>query len=121
MVLTSAPFLCVANDWAGHAVTAAAPASELVPGDRQDFNPGLRKLCVGCLVPLVADNDSRLERDDVVAVVPLVAFGFELVASCGDEPEFLDPERVLHLVQERTLGDLGCDAALPARFEENRP
>ena len=85
------------------------------PAIAQHLDAGLRELGVGGLVALVGDDDAGLERDDVVAVVPLVALGLELVAAGRDEREVLDPERVLDLVEERALGDLGLDAAVAVR------
>ena len=64
-------------------MAAAAATPELLAGDRQHLDAGLRELRVRRLVALVGDDDTRLERDDVVAVVPLVALGLELVAGGG--------------------------------------
>ena len=77
----SAPSSGVTGDWAGHAVAAAASAAELLAGDREDLDAGLRELRVRRLVALVGDDDAGLERDDVVAVVPLRALRLELVAA----------------------------------------
>ena len=76
---------CVAGDRTGHAVAAAAAAAELLAGDGEHLDAGLRELRVRRLVALVGDDDARLERDDVVAVVPLRALGLELVAAGRDE------------------------------------
>ena len=62
-------------------MAAAAAPAELLAGDREHLDAGLGELRVGRLVALVRDDDARLERDDVVAVVPLVALGLELVAA----------------------------------------
>ena len=70
----------VTDDRAGHAVAAAAAAAELLPGDGEHLDAGLGELRVRRLVALVRDDDAGLERDDVVAVVPLVALRLELVA-----------------------------------------
>ncbi len=43
------------------------------------------RACVRRLVALVGDDHTGCERDDVVAVVPLVALGLELVAAGGDD------------------------------------
>src|SRR3954469_12611134 len=110
----------VATDWTGHTVAAAAPLAELLPGDREHLDAGLRQLRVRRLVALVGDHDPRRERDDVVAVVPLVALGLELVAARGDELQVRDPERVLDLVDEREGGNLRLDARRPARREPDR-
>src|SRR4051794_36823596 len=79
----------VADDGAGHAVAATTAATELLAGDRVDLDPGLGELLVGGLVALVGDDHAGRERDDVVAVVPLVALGLELVAARGDDLELL--------------------------------
>src|SRR5215469_16748564 len=62
----------VALDWAGHAVAAAAALTELEPFDRDHFDPGLAQRGVGAGVALVGDEHPGLERDHVVAVVPLL-------------------------------------------------
>jgi hypothetical protein len=46
-----------------------------------DLDAGLLQLEIGGLVALVGDDDARAERDDVIAVVPLVALRLELVAA----------------------------------------
>jgi hypothetical protein len=75
-------------------MAAAAAASELLPCDGEHLDAGLRKLGVRGLVSLVRDDHARLDGDDVVAVVPLVALRLELVASGRDEFQVLDSQRV---------------------------
>src|SRR5207253_283703 len=104
----------------GHAVAAAASATELLARDRADLDPGLGELRVRGLVALVRDDDAGRERDDVVAVVPLVALGLELVAAGRDDAQLLDAERVRDLVEERPLRELGLDAAVAVRPVEDR-
>ena len=89
-------------------MAAAASASELGAGDREHLDPGLGELGVGRLVALVGDDDAGRERDDVVAVVPLVALGLELVAAGGDDGQVGDPEGVLDLVEERPVRQLAA-------------
>ena len=96
-------------------MAAAAPAAELLAGDREHLDAGLGELGVGGLVALVGDDRPRRQRDDVVAVVPLVALGLELVAAGRDQRQVRQPERVLELVDERALGDLAGDAAVAVR------
>src|SRR3954454_7456721 len=110
----------VARDRTGHAMAAAAAAAELLAGDRQHFDPRLRELRVRRLVALVGDDDARLERHDVVAVVPLGALGLELVAGGRHDLQVVDPERVPDLVEEGTLRYLGADAAVAVRPVEDR-
>src|SRR4051812_34757924 len=110
----------LANDGAGHAVPAPPSAAELLARDGEHLDACLQELGVGGLVALVADDDPRLERDDVVAVVPLVPLGLELVATGGDELEVGDPEGVAYLVEERALGDHGLHAGRAARPEHDR-
>src|SRR4051794_4007009 len=111
----------VADDGAGHAVAAAAAAAELLSGDRVHFDPGLGELLVGGLVALVGDDHARCERDDVVAVVPLVALRLELVATRGDDLELLEAERVLDLLEPAALGDLRPDAAIAVGLVTDGP
>ena len=62
---------------AGHAVAAAAALAELEALDGDHLDAGLAQRGVGAGVALVGDDDPGLERDDVVAVVPLLALGLE--------------------------------------------
>src|SRR5215207_11373874 len=113
-------FSWLADDRAGHAVASTAAAAELLAGDGKHLDPRLRELGVGGLVALVADHDAGLHGDDVVAVVPLVALGLELVAAGRHDGEALDPERVLDLVEERSLRNLRLHAGGAARLEQDR-
>src|SRR5689334_24919462 len=63
----------VALDRAGHAVASAASASQLEACDRKHLDAGRGKRLVRPDVALISDDDAGLERDDVVAVVPLLA------------------------------------------------
>src|SRR4029077_12456946 len=111
----------LANDWTRHAVAAAASATELLPGDGEHLDARLGELRVGRFVPLVPNDDAGLDRDDVVAVVPLVSLGLELVAAGRDDLHVGDPERVPHLVEEGALRHLSLDAGRPAGTEEDGP
>ena len=71
---------------AGHAVGAAAAPAELEALDGDDLDAGLAQRGVGAGVALVGDDDAGLEGDDVVAVVPLLALGLELVAAGRRSP-----------------------------------
>src|SRR5215217_8886659 len=73
----------VAQDRAGHAPAAAASAAELAGGNGDDLDARLAQQGVGERVPVVADNDTGLERHDVVAVVPLLTHRPEPVAAGG--------------------------------------
>src|SRR6478672_5000437 len=104
--------LRVADDRARHAMAAAAAAAELEPGDRVHLDSGLAELEVGRLVALVGDDDPGRQGDDVVAVVPLVALGLELVAAGRHDGEVRQAQLPPDLVEERALGDLGAHAAV---------
>jgi hypothetical protein len=56
-------------------VAAAASDGEFRPAMGEHLDPGLGGLRIDCLVALVGDEDAGLERDDIVAVVPLVPLG----------------------------------------------
>src|SRR3954453_22010449 len=71
----------VAYDGARHAPRAATAAAELAAGDAQDLDAGGLEPAVGLDVALVGDAQSRREREGVVAVVPLLAFGGHRVES----------------------------------------
>ena len=58
-------------------MSAAAAPAEFGAADRDDLDPGLSQKRVGVDVAVVGDDHAGLERDDVVAVVPLLALGLE--------------------------------------------
>ena len=93
----------IAQDRAGHAVAAAAAAAELLAADGDDLDAGLAQQRVGVGVAVVADDHARLERDDVVAVVPLLALGVEGVAAGADDQQVVEPQRLLVDVEEMAL------------------
>src|SRR6478609_6368880 len=64
----------VAEDGTRHAVPAPAPLAELEALDGDDLDACCAHLLDRVCVPLVRHHDARLERDHVVAVVPLLAF-----------------------------------------------
>src|SRR3974377_1583427 len=64
---------------ARHAVRSAATAPQLEALDGDDLDPRLAQGRVGARVALVGDDHAGLEGDDVVAIVPLLAFGLEAV------------------------------------------
>src|SRR6185312_12552375 len=109
----------VPADRAGHAMATAAPAAELLAGNRVHLDSGLRELRVRRLVALVGDHRARPQRDDVVPVVPLIALGLELVSPGRDDPQLFEPERSLDLVDERTLRELGGHAAVSVRLVQH--
>src|SRR6266404_407007 len=93
----------ITGDGASHAVAATAATTELLAGDRVNLDSGCGQPRIGRLVSLVRDDDAGRERHEVVAVVPLVALGLELVATCRHGVQLLEAERVRDLVDERSL------------------
>src|SRR5687767_3668314 len=85
----------VAEDRAGHAVPAAAAAAEFLAADGDDLDARLAEQRVGVGVAVVPDDHARLERNDVVAVVPLLALGVEGVAAGADDEKIVQPQRLL--------------------------
>ena len=75
-------------------MAAATAAAELGPANRDDFDAGLAQQRVGVGVAIIGDDDSRLQGNDVIAVVPLLAFGLVGVAAGADDMQFLLPERM---------------------------
>src|SRR5215211_6030892 len=101
----------VALERTGHAVPAAAALAELEPLDRDDLDARLAHLRDRPGVPFVGDDDTGLHRDDVVAVVPLLARLLVDVASGLDDLQVLHAHRVRDRAEERRLlGDV--EAAL---------
>ena len=63
------------------------PPAELAGRDGDHLDPRLAEQGVGVGVAVVTDDDARLERDHVVAVVPLLAHHAEPVATGVDHAE----------------------------------
>ena len=72
---------------------AAAAAAQLGADDRDDLDAGLAQQRVGDGVAVVGEDDARLDRDGVVAAVPLLALGGVDVAAGLDDPQLGEPER----------------------------
>ena len=62
-------------------MAAAAPASEFTAGNGDDFDTGASEPRVGVVIARVAHDHARFECYDIVAVIPLLAFGFGGIAS----------------------------------------
>ena len=77
----------VAQDRTGHAPATAAAAAQFAGIDGDDLHPGLTQGGVGQGVAVVADDHARLERDHVVAVIPLFALDAVDITGGGDDPE----------------------------------
>src|ERR687897_1289461 len=71
----------VPQERTGHAVAAAAALAQLETGDLDHLDPRLAHLGDRVRVALVGHDDARLEGDDVVAVVPLLALLLVCVAT----------------------------------------
>ena len=96
-------------------MTAAAPATELGAANRDHVHSRVAQQRVGVRVPVVGDDHARLQRDDVVAVVPLLALRLPGIAAGLDDAQRLQAEGAPDDVEEMTgiLADL--DAALAVR------
>src|SRR5262249_34104116 len=88
---------------AGHAVGAAASTTELEALDRDHLDAGLAQLRVGVGVALVGHDHARLQGDQVVAVVPLLALGLVLVAAGRDHAYRWLAERGPHRLDQPVL------------------
>src|SRR6185437_17162802 len=75
------------------------------------LDPGLAQQSVGIGISIVGDDHARLESDDIVAVVPLFAFGLPGVAAGLLDPQCLEPEGILHDVDQRFVVRAHVDAA----------
>src|ERR687896_2527232 len=77
----------VALDRAGHAARPSAAAPQLGAGDGDDLDAGVAQAGVGVDVALVGHDDAGRDRQHVVAVVPLLAFGLVAVAAGLEDPQ----------------------------------
>ncbi len=90
------------------------PLPSSKPAIAIDLDAGLAHLGDRVGVALVGDDDARLERDDVVAVVPLLALLLVLVATGLDDVELRHPQRVGDRAEEVCL-DRDVEVARRAR------
>ena len=93
-------------------MAAAAAAAEFRAAHRDHLDPGLAQQRVGVRVAIVGHDHAGLERDDVVAVVPLLALGLPGVAAGLDDAQLLQAERLLDHVEEMSLVGADLDAAV---------
>src|SRR6516162_10747897 len=91
----------IAFQRAGHAVAAAAALAELVSLDRDHLDAGPAQRGVGAGVALVGDDDAGLKRDDVVAVIPLLALGSEYVPAGLHDPHLAYAQGLGHHLGQR--------------------
>src|ERR671912_2187284 len=89
---------------AGHAVPAAAALAELEAANRDHLDPGVPHLFDRVGIALIGDDDTRLDGDGVVGVVPLLACLLVLVASRLDDGQLLHAQGVLHGREEVFFG-----------------
>jgi gamma-glutamyl-gamma-aminobutyrate hydrolase PuuD len=91
-------------------MTATTAAAELGSAHRDDFDAGLAQQCVCVGVTVIGHNYARLERDDVVAIIPLLALGLPRVSPGLNDLQRVESQRVLyHLQQRRVIGpNLEC-------------
>src|SRR5581483_2307031 len=113
-------------DGAAHATGPAAPAPELAARDGDDLDPVPAQLRVGVDVALVGDDDAGRDSEHVVAVVPLLALGLELVAAGGQHADVLATECGSDLLEHRGAARdahvrfARLDAPAPQRLDDPR-
>ncbi|KGC52761.1 hypothetical protein DO65_4930 [Burkholderia pseudomallei] len=103
-------------------MAAASAAAELARADRDHLDARLAQQRVRVRVAVVADDDARLDAHHVVAVVPLLAFGREIVAARLDDAQRFEAERLRDDVDERLVLALDVDAVtrIAARAQRER-
>src|SRR5215831_21061627 len=74
----------IADDRTGHAMTAAAAATQFRTDDRDNFDPLLAQQRVGVGVTVVGKDDPRRCAHQISTAVPLRAFALIIAASCLD-------------------------------------
>ena len=75
-------------------MAAAAAAAEFGAAHGDDLDAGLAQQRVGVGVAVVGDDDAGLERDDVVAVVPLLALRLQALPPVSTTRSSFEPERL---------------------------
>src|SRR6185312_9995398 len=93
----------VAFDRAGHAVATAAALAELEARNGDHFDTGLAQGGIGAGVAFVGDDHAGLERDHVVAVVPLLPLGLEGVPAGLYDPHSVHAQRLGHQLRHRLV------------------
>src|SRR4051794_10718989 len=77
----------VADQRTRHAVATTTAATELGADDGDHFDACPAQQCVGVGVAVVGEHHSRFDSDEVVAAVPLLAFGVVGGAAGFDHPQ----------------------------------
>ena len=91
----------IANDGAGHAVAAAATATQFGPDDGDDFDPFFPQGGIGGGVAVVGDDNPRFQADEVVTAVPLLALAGVDVACGFHNAELFQVEGLGHHIHKR--------------------
>src|SRR3954447_24428091 len=91
----------VAGDRTRHAAWSASTAAQLAAGDAYDVDAGVLELCVGLDIALVGDGQPGRDRQRVVAVIPLLAFGRHRVETGVDDAQRVDAHRLCCGDEER--------------------
>ena len=80
-------------------MSTATAATEFRTAYRDHFNACLPQQRVRISVAVVGNHDARLEGHDIVAVIPLFAFGFVGIAARGDGAQLIESKRVPHHIE----------------------
>ncbi|EGE57167.1 hypothetical protein RHECNPAF_470050 [Rhizobium etli CNPAF512] len=100
----------VAPDGACHAMAATTAAAEFGAANGDDLDPRLAQKRIRVGVAVVGDDDAGLERDDIVAIVPLFALGLVGIAAGFDGAQLRQVERLGDDIEHRPIVrvDLEC-------------
>ena len=101
----------VADDRAGHAMTAATAAAEFGTDDGDDFDAFLAQQGVGVHVAVVGVDHARRRAHQIGAAVPLRAFALVVGAAGLDHAQLLQAQRFGDDIDERLLLGVELDAA----------
>src|SRR5690349_5833544 len=83
----------VAPDRARHAVPATATATQFGTADSDDLDARLAQQRIRIGIPVIGDDDTGFECDNIVAIVPLLTFGLIGIAACFDRAQERHIER----------------------------
>src|SRR5260364_412396 len=73
----------VAHNRTTQAMRAAAPAAQFSAGNFDDFNAGSAHFPVCLAIAVICNDDAPIEREHIIAIVPLFGFSFISIAACA--------------------------------------
>src|SRR5262245_59958700 len=93
-------------------MTATPTSADLGAANGDDFHAGLAEQGIRMSVAVISEDHTRLKRDNIVAVLPLLALGFIGISACTDRTKLVEAQRIADHFEHRLLLRPRLDAAI---------